>query len=45
MFISQLAAFLTTHHHVIWASRITVNIHTFDTAYQWALAKGFIYQR
>ncbi len=45
MLTAQLAAFLTAHHHAIWAAKMTVNSHIWSVAYHWALLKGFVYQR
>lgn len=47
MFLTQLCAFLTAHHHAEWVKLMfgPHGNHVFDVAYQWALAHGFVYQR
>lgn len=46
MFIAQLAAFLTAHHHVHWAEVITtVGPRKFAHIYLWAQRHGFVFQR
>ncbi len=44
MFTAQLAAFLATHHHTIWASHITtVSALRFAKELVWAIRHGFVY--
>lgn len=45
MFTAQLAAFLVSHHHMIGVIRHTFPGHTFDVAYAWATAHGFVFQK
>ncbi len=46
MFLAQLAAFLTAHHHAHWASVLPqLGPHRFAVIYDWALRHGFAYQR
>lgn len=45
MFLSQLAAFLTQHHHIHWVYQLFVaSPKRVDQIILWAREHGFVYQ-
>ncbi len=45
MFTAQLAAYLTAHHHAMWAAHLTTDSLTrFARILMWAVRHGFRYQ-
>lgn len=46
MYMAQLAAFLTAHHHALVAQHLaTMSLRRFAHWVAWATARGFVYQR
>jgi hypothetical protein len=45
MFVAQLAAFLTAHHHALGLVTHMFPGKSFDPAYRWAAIHGFVFQR